>query len=64
MTNFIRILNHRVHKSSIKRYAPRDDVYLIVYFKASRSTKVDSEAFKFETKEQRDEMLIQLDTEL
>ena len=64
MTNFIKILNHRVHKSTIKRYAPRDDIYLIVYFKASRSINVDSEAFIFETKKERDEMLIKLDTEL
>jgi len=64
MKNFITILNHRVHKGSIKRYAPREDIYLIIYFKASRSATVDSEAFKFDTKEERDEILMLLDSSL
>jgi hypothetical protein len=62
MINFILIKNIRLHKNTIKRYQPQGDFQLNVYFNASRSTRVDCEMFKFNTKKERDEMVEKLDT--
>ena len=62
MANFITILEDRILKSTIKRYKPREDVLLIIYFSASKTTRVDCEIFKFPTKKERDEVLIKLDS--
>jgi len=64
MTNFILIQNVRLHKNTIKRYQPKGEKQLSVYFTASRSVRVDCEVFEFLSTKQRDEMIETLDVKL
>jgi len=61
MSNFIKILEVRIHKSTIKKFAPNGEKNINIYYAPSRN-KIDVETFVFEDKWERDEMLNILDT--
>lgn len=63
MQNFVIIQNVRIHANTIKKYRPQSTNQLYIYYSASRN-RIDFEDFKFETEEERDEVLTMLDAKL
>ena len=61
MTNFILIKDARILRSTIKRYQPLNECDLTIYFSASRN-KLDREVFKFDTKQERNDVIKLLDS--
>ena len=61
MKDFIRILEHRIRKNTIKKFLPFGEKQLNLYYNTSRQ-RVELETFKFESKELRDAKILELDT--
>lgn len=61
MQNFISINDVRIHKSTIKKYAPNGESKLNLYYSPSRN-RMDVETFTFDSEKERDKMLETLDT--
>ena len=60
MKEFLKIKEIRIKKNTIKRYTPTEKNRLTIYYSPSRN-KVDYESFTFDTPEDRDEMIKELD---
>lgn len=63
MLNFICLNGIRIHKNTIKKYRPEAANGIYIYYSPSRN-KIDSELFKFDSEEERDEALNLLDNKL
>lgn len=57
---FVKLNESRLRISVIKKYLPYQEKQLNIYFNTSRY-KIEVETFKFETKEERDNIVKQLD---
>lgn len=57
---FLKIGQQRIRKNTIKKYQPYGQKGINIYYNTSRY-KIEVEVFNFDTKEERDEMLLTLD---
>ena len=60
MKEFIKLLDFRIKKNTIKKYKPFGDLKIYIYYNVSRY-KVEMESFEYPTKRDRDNMLEELD---
>ena len=59
--DFIKIKDKRIRKNTIKKYEPRQENKLQIFYNTSRY-KVESEIFEFPNKKDRDNILDNLDS--
>lgn len=60
MKDFVKIQEKRIRKAAVKKYCPLGEDKLNIYYSTSRY-KTELETFKFDTKEERDDALYELD---
>lgn len=61
MSKFIKLNETRINSSLIKRYKPSGDTGLVLIYNG-KTSKLEAETFKFESKKVRDDELTLLDS--